>query len=271
MQFNEPDGEFWADAIKRLKDKPAERLEMAKRYFPLPGAFREALIACRALIRAKKKAKEAFTQELATLYHVAALESFGLGYSTKCELPGFTLLEQIDFKEIEKLAYTYAEIGYKHLKGLKETDVKWLVDAWGEPLSHSTLNWKYSEKWQALEDDWLKREQKRKKRLQDDFASLSKSEQQMVLDMFNFKIEADPTLNQTPTQPISSLQNIQQSSGPQSEPEPTRQHQSQPSTHTSQPPAEDSTQTSTKPSKPSEPLFWLSVIAIVVVLIAWFS
>ncbi|MGE0434029.1 MAG: hypothetical protein AB7S36_17370 [Planctomycetota bacterium] len=47
--------EFWADAIRKLKDKPQERLAMALRHLPLPAAFREAAVALRALIRAKQK------------------------------------------------------------------------------------------------------------------------------------------------------------------------------------------------------------------------
>jgi hypothetical protein len=40
-------GEFWGDAIRRLKDNAQERLNMAKRHLPLPGAFWQAAIALR--------------------------------------------------------------------------------------------------------------------------------------------------------------------------------------------------------------------------------
>ena len=48
---------FWADAIKGTQADPAARFAMAKRHLPLPTAFREAAIALRAMIRAKRKAR----------------------------------------------------------------------------------------------------------------------------------------------------------------------------------------------------------------------
>ena len=49
---------FWADKIKEFRGEPVKRLAMALENLPLPAAFREAAIALRALIRAKRKAKE---------------------------------------------------------------------------------------------------------------------------------------------------------------------------------------------------------------------
>src|SRR4051812_2486932 len=59
---------FWADAIKDTYDDPGRRLAMAKRNLPLPAAFREAAIALRAIIRAKRKTGAAFEAELAELH-----------------------------------------------------------------------------------------------------------------------------------------------------------------------------------------------------------
>ena len=61
-------GTFWADRIKTLKDLPVERLKLALDNLPLPGAFREAAVATRSIIRAKRKANEQYEQELQVLY-----------------------------------------------------------------------------------------------------------------------------------------------------------------------------------------------------------
>ena len=61
-------GKFWADRIKDLRGEPARRLGLAFENLPLPGAFREASIATRALIRSKRKAGDEFEEELRLLY-----------------------------------------------------------------------------------------------------------------------------------------------------------------------------------------------------------
>ena len=91
-------GEFWADEIKKLRHDPASRLELAMRNFPLPAAFRDAAIATRALIRAKRKAKEDWSQELGLLYWLAAMWSFHLPRADKAQVPGFNVMELVPGK-----------------------------------------------------------------------------------------------------------------------------------------------------------------------------
>jgi len=59
-----PEGVFWADHIKTLKDKPKERLKYALKMKPLPAAYREAAIAYRALIKQNKKENNDHTKLL---------------------------------------------------------------------------------------------------------------------------------------------------------------------------------------------------------------
>lgn len=74
-------GNFWADRIKQLRGEPLKRLRLALDNVPLPASFREAAIAVRALIREKKKTGEAYEEELALLYGLAAINSFSIPYS----------------------------------------------------------------------------------------------------------------------------------------------------------------------------------------------
>jgi hypothetical protein len=56
---DKPEGEFWYNHQKSLQNEPEKRLKNALRYIPLPASFREASIAYRSLIKAKKKEKKA--------------------------------------------------------------------------------------------------------------------------------------------------------------------------------------------------------------------
>jgi hypothetical protein len=134
------EGKFWADQIKEYKDEPTKRLSIALNNLPLPGAFREATIATRAIIRAKRKANEEFEDELTLLYWLAAIRSLLLDYAPRLEEPGYNVIESIPAERLRSLQYDYSQLGYEKLTLLSKTDVKWLTEFWGEPTSHKTLN-----------------------------------------------------------------------------------------------------------------------------------
>ena len=86
-------GQFWADRIKGLRGEPAERLKVAIENLPLPGAFREAAIATRALIRECRKKGQPYGEQLALLYWLAAVSSFSIPYSQKLQEPGYNVID----------------------------------------------------------------------------------------------------------------------------------------------------------------------------------
>lgn len=132
-----PEGVFWADHIRTLRESPPARLVCALEHLPLPAAYREAAIALRALIRNKRKQADDWESELATLYNLAAEASFmldtpyieGIG-------PGYNVACSISIETRASLTYPYSEVGYKNVALLNKTDCKWLVEAWGEPFHH---------------------------------------------------------------------------------------------------------------------------------------
>ena len=81
------EGEFWADQIKNLRSDPEKRHRMALENLPLPGAWKEAVVALRALIRERRKAKEPFEQYLVWLYWLAAVRSFSNECSERSTWP----------------------------------------------------------------------------------------------------------------------------------------------------------------------------------------
>jgi hypothetical protein len=145
-------GDFWADRIKKYKGEPAKRLKLALENIPLPASFREAAIATRVLIREKRKEKESYDEQLYLLYWLAAIESFSISYSEKLKEPGYNVIESIPGEKLKILPFSYKQLGYKELPLLNKTDVKWLIETWGEPEKHNTLHKLHLVVWEDYED-----------------------------------------------------------------------------------------------------------------------
>jgi hypothetical protein len=156
---------FWADRIKQLNDQPIERLRMAIENLPLPAAFREAAIATRALIRARMKRREDHADELALLYWLGAIESFGVPYSEYLQQPGFNVLQSVPGQVIKSLPFTYNQLGYQELGLLNQTDAKWCVSLWGEPQTHTTLNSLHADLWHKYEKAERERQEQERAKL----------------------------------------------------------------------------------------------------------
>jgi len=142
---------FWADKIKEFRGESVNRLAMAIDNLPLPAAFREAAIALRTLIRQKRKSKESFSDELALLYWLAAIDSFSIPYSSYLNQPGYNVIESIPGKVIKTLSFSYYELGFDKLDLLTKTDIKWCIEVWGEPQRHSTLHETHKNIWEKYE------------------------------------------------------------------------------------------------------------------------
>lgn len=154
-------GEFWADRIKKLHDKPDKRLALALENIPLPSAFREAAISLRSIIRKKRKLCESYDEELKDLYWVAAINSFCIPYDSRSNSPGFNVAERVPRELLVSFAYEYKSLGYNELELLNKTDVKWLIEAWGEPESHTTLNKIHHEVWVHFADEVIEDKKQR--------------------------------------------------------------------------------------------------------------
>jgi len=177
MRSDLREDKFWADQIKEYKDEPEKRLSLALNNLPLPAAFREAAIAIRKIIRAKRKANEKFEEELTLLYWLAAIRSFMLEFAPRLEEPGFNVIESIPAQRLISLQYNYSQLGYEKLTLLNKTDVKWLTEAWGEPSSHKTLNDIHRELWDEFETKLINKRKKEDKRRQAEWDQLLNTKQ----------------------------------------------------------------------------------------------
>lgn len=163
---------FWADEIKKYRDDPVGRLRLAMANLPLPAGFAQAAVAVRALIRAKRKASQPSEEDLSLLYWLAAVRSFMLEYAPRLKEPGFNVVEAIPGARVRSLPYDYSRLGYRELSLLNKTDVKWLVEAWGEPSSHSTLNDLHKDLWNEYEAKLINRRKEDEEKFKSDLASL---------------------------------------------------------------------------------------------------
>lgn len=145
-------GAFWADSIKQYRDEPGKRLQVAMDNLPLPAAFREAAVATRAIIRARRKSKDSYEEELGLLYWLAAIESFMLPYADRLKEPGFNVVQSIPGRRLRSLPIDYRLVGYDKLELLNKTDKKWMIEAWNEPGTHCTLNQVHRQLWDEYED-----------------------------------------------------------------------------------------------------------------------
>lgn len=165
-------GEFWADRIKKLRGEPVKRLSLAMENLPLPASFKEAAIATRALIREKRKQKADYSEELALLYWLAAINSFSIPYSKVLQEPGYNVIESIPGKKLKGLEFSYKSLGYESLELLNKTDIKWFIEQWGQPEKHTTLHIMHNNVWCEHEE---KLKNKRKRQDQEFINSLSNS------------------------------------------------------------------------------------------------
>ncbi|MCL7971236.1 MAG: hypothetical protein M8866_03960, partial [marine benthic group bacterium] len=76
MHTSVPAGVFWIDEDEIVETDPGERLRLARKYMPLPAAFKEAAIALRALILEGARQLADGSDLLAELHRTAAQENF---------------------------------------------------------------------------------------------------------------------------------------------------------------------------------------------------
>ena len=141
--------EFWADKVKRLKAQGLsnEVIRESRKNIPYPAAFREIAIAVRKDIRARRKEGRDTKDLLCKLYKWAVTENLFMDLEWS-KIVTERILHSTARSCIKGLKAPYDIIGYQNLALLNKTDVKWLVEAFGEPARHSTAREANPELWQ---------------------------------------------------------------------------------------------------------------------------
>lgn len=138
MQAAGPDpenGEFWYQALDRVKVDPDQRYAMARRHLPLPAAWREMAVALRTKIRKARKEKTGYEVLLRELHHLAAMSSYA----------GYGIIQRVPYARIASLDLAYDRVGCDRLDLLSVTDRKWMRELWGEPEDHSAAAEQYED------------------------------------------------------------------------------------------------------------------------------
>jgi hypothetical protein len=136
-------GEFWADAVARLK-REGNHMEAAvicRSQLPLPAAYQQLLICLRALHRRTFDHRALLHQlylhaiEYDVLNRVPYVEfSTPLGQRG---LPGFNVATIVfDWLRTTPIAFSYARVGHLYVRPLLKTDRRRLVAEFGEPDEH---------------------------------------------------------------------------------------------------------------------------------------
>lgn len=103
-----------------------------------PNGLAAAAIAVRKRIRAKRKAKETYHEELDFLYRLAVLDDL----VSKCVLPGlqdYIAMRSLPRSDLAQITVDYNTIGYDSLSLLGVTDKKWLNEERGAPKTHASV------------------------------------------------------------------------------------------------------------------------------------
>jgi hypothetical protein len=127
---------FWYGKVKKLKAKGDNQAVIREciKSLPYPAAFREIAIAIRKQIHLARKQKDDYSQQLEMLYHFAVVESFFSDIEWG-KIINDKILTRVSRSFVDRVQHPYRTIGYSKLP-LQKTDIKWIVDAWGEPNDH---------------------------------------------------------------------------------------------------------------------------------------
>lgn len=92
----------------------------------------------RALIRARRKLKEPYRDLLLALYGVCVANDLAESMRFEGTQPHY-MVRFVDINELQEVKLEYRTMGYQCIESLSKTDVKWLVEEFGEPAEHQSF------------------------------------------------------------------------------------------------------------------------------------
>lgn len=114
-----------------------DRLQAAQEWGPHgAGAIAKEL---RALIRECRKAKEPYHELLWALYGACVAVDFSDSLKFEGAQPHY-MARFVDLNELHTVELDFRAMGYQCIASLSKTDVKWLIEAFGEPAEHQSFD-----------------------------------------------------------------------------------------------------------------------------------
>ena len=93
----------------------------------------------RALIRERRKAKEPYQDLLQALYGACVAADLSASLKFEGTQPHY-MARFVDINELHPVKLDFRTMGYQCIESLSKTDVKWLVEAFGEPAEHQSFD-----------------------------------------------------------------------------------------------------------------------------------
>lgn len=100
------------------------------------GAIAKGL---RALIREPRRAKEPYQDLLQALYGACVTADLSASLKFEGTQPHY-MARFVDINELHPVELDFTTMGYQCIESLSKTDVKWLVEAFGEPVEHQSFH-----------------------------------------------------------------------------------------------------------------------------------
>lgn len=133
-----PSVKSWQDSVAKLKTagKYQEAVELCEQQMPLWSAYNQLCMLIRAEIKEPGREVTDHYQLVAKLYSTAAIAEFLHDKSEDSEKLTNQQLRKLDLGAIAALEFPYSEIGYAHLRLIRKSDIKHMVELWGRPANH---------------------------------------------------------------------------------------------------------------------------------------
>jgi len=126
----------WLLPFLPLEVAKYEQLKAAQEWGPhgASGIAKEL----RALIRQRRKAKEPYQALLLALYGACVAADLSASLSFEGTQPHY-MARFVDINEVQSIKIDYPLMGYQCIESLTKTDVKWLIESFGEPAEHQSF------------------------------------------------------------------------------------------------------------------------------------
>lgn len=127
----------WLLPFVPLEIAKMEQLRAAQEWGPhgSEGVAKEL----RALIRERRKAKAPHHDLLQALYGICIAADLSKSLAFEGTQPHY-MARFVDINEFQPVVIDYGTMGYQCIEALSKTDVKWLVEAFGEPAEHQAFD-----------------------------------------------------------------------------------------------------------------------------------
>ena len=95
--------------------------------------------ALRQIIRERRKLKQPCEDMLLALYKSCVLTDFAKSLAFEGMQP-HAMTRYVDIRNLQGIRIDYSTMGYQCIEALSKTDIKWLTQAFGEPIEHQSFD-----------------------------------------------------------------------------------------------------------------------------------